>query len=85
MGSNMASFMGSEAAIPAKASAYMLSVPGDLLDSPFVQPFQGVPHFHQVLGHAFVFGFVFFLYVSHDKLRITVNPKFRGGKCECEV
>lgn len=23
--------------------------------------------------------------MSHDKLRITMNPELRDGKCECEV
>ena len=58
---------------------------GNFFDSPLTQLLQGVPHFCQVLGHALIFGFVFFLHIFHDKLRITIDPEFRDEKCKCEV
>lgn len=72
-------FYGKRGSYPCQCIDPYVVCPGDFFDSLLVQLLQGVLHFFQVLGHAFVFGSIFFLHMSHNELRITVDSELRDG------
>ena len=65
IGNNMASLMGRQAAMPARASTRPFSIRLIFFYRPFGELLQGVPYFSQISRHALILSFVHFLDMSY--------------------